>query len=156
MPGYIQATGSLHSVIFDGTAVTVLNRRGDKVLRQIPFEQILAVSLKPSRPTGGSIRFRVSVAAASADVTYFGRSDGPAFEALAGAVQAALDARPAYVPVTDPWAPAPAPVDRVRVAHQRRLARLFGIDVALSGCLMVLLAVPILAAIVIGVLILLH
>ncbi len=154
MPGYIQATGSLHSVIFDGTAVTVLNRRGDKVLRQIPFEQILAVSLKPSRPAGGSIRFRVSIAAANADVTYFGRRDGPAFEALADAVQAALDARPAYVPVTDPWAA--APVDRVRVAHQRRLARLFGIDVALSGCLLVLLAVPLLAALVIGVLILLH
>ncbi len=98
------ASTNVYTVVFDGSAVRVLAKRRQKVLRTIPLAELVAVDFKPARGVGGgSLRFRTTGRQSARDVIMFNAHQQPDLERLAATVQRYHRPVPS---ASDPWAAA--------------------------------------------------
>jgi len=96
------ASSNVYTVTFDGSTVSILAAKRQKVLRQFPVSQLQAVEYKPARgPAGGRIRFRVHGSASTRDTIVFTRGQEPGMARLAEVVQRYV--RPPVATAVDPW-----------------------------------------------------
>jgi hypothetical protein len=144
------ASSNVYTVTFDGTLVSILAAKRQKLLRQFPVSQLQALEYRPARgPAGGRIRFRVAGSSSTRDTIVFTRGQEQDMARLAEVVQRYVRPPTPLVAGVDPWPD--VQIDRSRTIVHAQLPRSFR---TLSTLNLWLTAIPLVLYVIVGLLVL--